>query len=117
MAKGAFTEKTRRVIIERAKGRCEVCGLVVNYGQIHHRQPRGMGGTSSRGIESAANGLYVHPSCHRKIEMNREKSYLLGHLVRTGASPEEAQVRLWDGWFVLSATGKRTDTIADVNRP
>ena len=105
--KGAFSQKTRDTIIRRARGMCEVCGLRVNYGQIHHRQPRGMGGTSSRQIESAANGIYLHARCHHLIEMNRERAYLYGHLVRNGTRPEDAQVKMHDGWWLLTPDGEK----------
>lgn len=106
MASGEFTDKTRSLIRLRAAGRCEVCGLTGAY-QIHHRQPRGMGGSGAEPIRSCANGLFVHDHCHRKIEANRTKSYLLGHLVHRWSSPEDTHVRLWDGWWYLTADGQR----------
>jgi 5-methylcytosine-specific restriction enzyme A len=106
MASGEFSERTRRLIRLRAQGRCEVCGQVIQReGQIHHRRPRGMGGTSNRAIESPANGLYLHHSCHHRIEMNREKARLLGHLLRPGARAEDTKVYLWNGWFILDGEG------------
>ena len=36
-----FTEKVRKEIVARANGRCESCGSIAMYNQIHHRRPRG----------------------------------------------------------------------------
>ena len=106
MASGEFTDKTRTLIYARADGRCEVCGLV-GPSQIHHRQPRGMGGSGQTATRSAANGIAVHADCHRRIELNRAKSYLLGHLVHKWDDPEIIPVRLWDGLWVLTSDGQR----------
>lgn len=106
--RGAFTEKTRDLIRKRADHRCEVCGLrMLTYGQIHHRAPRRMGGTRSKQLANASNGLYVHPDCHERIERNRREAAYMGWLVGYGRSPESAEVRLWDGWFLLTPEGER----------
>ena len=108
MARGEFTEATRAVIRDRADHRCEICGTRMAYGgQIHHRQPRGMGGTKIKGKESAANGIYVHNSCHRMIESERERAYMLGWLVKSNMSTASQEIKLWDGWFLLTDEGAR----------
>ena len=107
VAKGAFTEKTRKLIMERAGYKCEICGLSMVIGQIHHRQPRGMGGTRSKSRSSCSNGLYVHAKCHAMVESQRERAYMMGWLVKTGYQPESTPVKLWDGWFVLTVDGQR----------
>lgn len=106
MSGGEFTDKTRKAITDRADKRCEVCGSI-GATQIHHRQPRGMGGSKQPATRSAANGIYIHADCHRRIELNRAKSYLLGHLVRMNFLPNETPIRLWDGWWVLDDDGGR----------
>lgn len=106
MADGAFTEKVRAIIVARARGRCEVCGARVGSGaQIHHRQPRGMGGTSQAGKGKASNGLWVHPMCHDRIEMYRERGLSRGWLVKQRDDPAVVPVKLWDGWFLLDDAG------------
>ena len=103
---GAFSTATRARIHARAKGRCEVCGArIVNGGQIHHRKPRGMGGTSDSGKASCANGLWVHPRCHDRIESQRVRAIENGWLVPQTAVPEFVPVKLWDGLFLLSPDG------------
>jgi len=116
MASGEFTAKTRLTIIARSRGRCERCGQR-GYGmQIHHRQPRGMGGGSTQEVRSAANGLYVHPSCHRWIESHRSYSLERGWLVPKATDPSEYEVRIWSGWVLLSANGDVTQISEPVNR-
>jgi len=107
MGDGSFTEKTRDLIRNRAKHGCEICGLTMHIGQIHHRQPRGMGGTRKQSARSAANGLYVHSKCHLMIESERNRAYQMGWLVRSGYEPASTEVLLWDGWFVLTVDGLR----------
>ena len=82
-----FTEKVRKEIVARANGRCESCGSIAMYNQIHHRRPRGMGGSRDPLSGSAANGLFVHPACHSKIESDRKQALENGQLVRQGIDP------------------------------
>ena len=107
MARGKFTEATRDLIKKRADHRCEICGTRMAFGPIHHRQPRGMGGTRSSAAASASNGVYIHTTCHNMVESDRARAYLMGWLVRMGQSPESTEIKLWDGWFVLTADGER----------
>lgn len=113
--RGAFTEKTRDMIRMRSGHRCEICGARIpkGEGQVHHRQPRGMGGTDDPGKESVVNGLFVHPGCHRKIELNRTRALESGWLVRQSDDPGKVPVRLFDGWWLLNADG----TMRKVYRP
>jgi hypothetical protein len=109
-----FTEKTRQVIRERAANRCELCGTPVGIdAQIHHRKPRGMGGTKDPRSRSAANGLFVHFRCHERIERNREESYAFGWLVLQTQDSHETPVRLHHGWFLLNDDGS-LDYLASV---
>ena len=104
---GAFTDKTKTQIRERSKGRCEICGFPISSGgQIHHRRPRGKGGTTSAETASAANGIRLHPACHERIEMNRAWARERGYLVPFGTNPETVPVRLPGGWFLLGASGE-----------
>lgn len=106
--RGAFTETTRALIRERADNRCEICGArMLTYGQIHHRSPRRMGGTRMVAAASASNGLYVHSDCHAMIESNRKKAAFMGWIVGYGRQSESAEVRLWDGWWILTSEGGR----------
>ncbi len=101
-----FTEKTRKVIAERAKGVCEMCGMVIfEAAQIHHRQARGMGGTKKLESRSAANGLYLHFKCHEKIERHRATAYENGWLVHKWEDSTEIPVLMVDNWVLLDDDG------------
>jgi hypothetical protein len=107
MAFGKFSQATRDAIVKRANGRCEICGMRIENRQVHHRQPRGMGGSRGAEISSASNGLLLDPLCHSMVEGDRKRAYMMGWLVRRGIQPHSREVLLWDGWFVLTADGGR----------
>lgn len=101
-----FSTRTREIIRNRANGYCEVCGMALRiYAQIHHRRPRGMGGTRQADSASPANGLYVHQKCHDTIERNRATGLRKGWLVRQGDDPAQIPVQLWTGWHLLKDDG------------
>lgn len=100
-----FTDEVRKQIQERSKGRCEVCGSLALYHQIHHRRPRGMGGSTDEACGTAANGIWVHPSCHQKIESNREQALLKGWLVPQGQNPAEVPFKKYNQWVLLGDDG------------
>jgi 5-methylcytosine-specific restriction protein A len=101
-----FDPQTRVLIIERAKQRCEICGSPAPMGQIHHRRPRGMGGSRLPETGGAANGLYLHAGCHRIVESDRAAAFIRGWLVRQGDDPATIPVRLHSGWCVLGSDGQ-----------
>jgi hypothetical protein len=103
-----FTPEVQEQIRNRSKGRCEMCGALALYHQIHHRRPRGMGGSKDPACGTAANGLFVHPACHAKIESNREQAYQRGHLVRQGQDPAKVPVRRGMVWYLLGEDGSLT---------
>lgn len=71
----------------RDGGRCRRCHGIGE--QIHHRKPRGMGGTRDKGINSPANLILVCQSCHADIESHRLDAYDTGWLVRRVDNPAE----------------------------
>ena len=103
-----FTEKVRKEIVARANGRCESCGSIAMYNQIHHRRPRGMGGSRDPLSGSAANGLFVHPACHSKIESDRKQALENGQLVRQGMDPSTVPVKIGISWYLLDHLGGKT---------
>ena len=109
MPGGRFSEKTRGQIRLRSRGWCELCGLPLREAaQIHHRRPRGMGGTRSTETQSPANGLWVHFKCHEKIERYREESLKNGWLVPQGQPPHRTPVLTAWGWRLLDDQGFST---------
>ena len=83
---------TRQAVIDRAGSKCERCGQPGE--QIHHRKPRGMGGTSDPAINAFPNLVFVCADCHREIESHRSDAYESGWLVRRWQDP--AEVTAWD---------------------
>jgi 5-methylcytosine-specific restriction protein A len=77
--------KTRGLVMARDGGRCRRCGAIGE--QIHHRLPRGMGGTRDKKINSPANLVLVCGQCHAEIESDRLDAYDTGWLVRRGYDP------------------------------
>lgn len=73
--------RTVELVTKRAGGDCECCGMGAAE-QIHHRKPRGMGGTRDPAINAASNLLFICAACHRDIESNRSSSMEFGHIVR-----------------------------------
>lgn len=83
-----FTKPTEALILTRANHACERCGQP-NRGvrgrdwSIHHRRPRGMGGTKR--LSTASVGVVLCGSgvtgCHGWVESNRADAIDLGWLV------------------------------------
>lgn len=64
-----------------------------------------MGGSKDPVTGSAANGIWVHPHCHEKIERNRTQALEKGWLVSQYQDPEEVPFRRYTGWVLLRADG------------
>ena len=98
---------TRQLVLERDGYRCVSCrSSIYGHGQgfsIHHRMPRGMGGTRNPEVNLPANLLLLCGSgttgCHGWLESHREKAKEWGYLIRRGtASPAFEPVLTADGW-------------------
>jgi len=63
--------------------------LMIYEAQIHHRRPRGMGGSKSSSTGSVSNGLHVHMKCHARIESNRINAMDNGYLMYQTQEPSE----------------------------
>lgn len=103
-----FTDEVRNQIKARAKDRCEICGSLALYHQIHHRRPRGMGGSKDPVVGTAANGLWVHPHCHEKIESQRKLAKTNGWLVSQSDDPSKIPLKKYNGWVMLHDDGTCT---------
>jgi len=80
----------RQAVIDRDGRLCRRCGRP--GGSIHHRIPRGMGGSRDPKINSPANLVFVcghgTAGCHGWIEAHRTESYMSGWLVHRYEDPE-----------------------------
>jgi hypothetical protein len=100
-----ITARVRETVLQRDGMKCVSCGRFVdrsNY-SIHHRMPRGMGGTRNPEVNLPANLLTLCGSgttgCHGWLESHRVKANEWGYLIRRGtASPSFEPVLTADGW-------------------
>lgn len=100
-----FSKSVRDTITDRAYGSCERCGLAAPAYQIHHRRPRGMGGSSREDTNTAANALFTCVACHSEIEANRAAALMYGWLVRQGHDPADVPVMVRGVWVMLDDQG------------
>lgn len=82
-----FSKRTADRIVARDQGCCARCGRHVVTAvrgvdwAIHHRRPRGTGGTSVEWVDEAANGVVLCAACHWNVELNRTVATAQGFLV------------------------------------
>lgn len=97
------TRATRALVLDRAQGCCELCGLLLHDGEqwarphsVHHRRPRRAGGDPRPDTNSPANLLLLcgtgTTGCHGQVESNRRASLAHGWLLHADASPAEVGV-------------------------
>lgn len=109
---------TRQLIKERAGGCCERCGKTITGDHsIHHRKPRGMGGTRDPKANSPANlvllcGSATTPDgCHTGVERFRESAITTGYIVSRSADPELIPIKMASGWWFLRPDGTKLPTV------
>jgi len=82
----------RDEVYERAGYRCERCGDADGPFEVHHRRPRGMGGSRREDTNSPANLLLLCTRCHLWTESNRATALERGYLVPQGQDPATVPV-------------------------
>jgi hypothetical protein len=103
LARTGPSEAQKRIVAERSGYCCELCTDQLHDGQqwtavhsYHHRQPRGMGGTSRPDVHAAYQLLLLCGSgitgCHGRVERLRETAYAAGWLVKHGHDPADVPV-------------------------
>ncbi len=112
-----FTPAVAELIIAREQGRCALTGVQVAHltrgrdFDLHHRRPRGSGGTSLGWVNQAANGVLLSRKAHDWVEKNRTKAFDLGFLVSKIGVATAATTRLKHhlyGWVLLDNEGGYT---------
>lgn len=103
----------RHLLATRSDHRCELCGVRLGPGQegtVHHRDPRGMGGTRDPHIDDLCNCLLLCGGrlggvlgCHGHTESNRRAAEETGWIVRSPTDPADVPVVLYSGRRVLLA--------------
>lgn len=92
------TPAQRNLVVERAAGCCELCGVQLHDGtgwfrahSFHHRRPRRAGGSRLPVVNSPANILLLcgtgTTGCHGRVESNRQAAYAHRWLLRAGEDP------------------------------
>lgn len=78
-----FSPATRELIHARSGGLCEIrwCCDGDRATQIHHRRPRGMGGSRRASTNLASNGIDACTACHAFAESNRALALECGWLI------------------------------------
>ncbi len=92
-------------VYTRDRGLCVCCGARMT--DYHHRQPRGMGGSSrSTTIHSPAALICVCRACHNRLESERSWAEKSGYIVRRGiTNPAEVLLVHHGAWALLSDDG------------
>lgn len=97
-----FPASVKETVRARSGGICELdsCGAAQ---VLHHRRPRGAGGTSLPWVNRAANALHLSDACHTdRVEAHRHRAYVNGWLVSMLGSAKSADVPvLYRGRWVL----------------
>ena len=99
-----FPKPVRDLIVARSQGMCEICGFAVPE-QIHHRRPRGSGGTRRPETNEAANGLAACSACHALVESRRTFALDRGWLVPPNHAPDHVPVVYQGNWALLTDDG------------
>lgn len=107
-----FPPLVRTLIYERSAGRCERCNEWTSDCQIHHRRPRGAGGTRREDTNTTSNGVLLCSQCHREVESHRAKAFDDGWLVRQSHDPKATPVLRREQWVYLDDDGGMRDAPA-----
>jgi 5-methylcytosine-specific restriction protein A len=84
-------QDAKKSVVNRDGGKCLKCRKVAT--DVHHRRPRGMGGTSDDHISyGMANLVSLCRTCHDWVHANPWPSYTLGWLVKTGEDPDDVPI-------------------------
>lgn len=100
-----FPLTVRRLVLARANGMCERCGQAAHNFELHHRRPRGMGGSKAVDTNTASNALALCNWCHRWIEANRDNALKGGWLVPQRLNPAHVVVLRAGRWVHLNDDG------------
>lgn len=93
----AMSWEQRSTVLLRCAGRCERCGIsIANVpADVHHRRPRGMGGTRDPEIHSPSNLVVICRGCHGWVESHRSEAMHDGWLVPRRDPRTPGDVPIW----------------------
>jgi len=107
------SQAVRAQVLQRATYKCERCGIPLSKGfyySLHHRTPRGMGGSREERLNLPSNLVAICGSgttgCHGFIESNREMAEREGWLVSRYEESAEIPIFIYGvGWRYLMDEG------------
>lgn len=95
MSRSHFPRHVIELVTGRSGGNCECmssgCTLIAEH--LHHRRPKGIGGTRRPESQWASNALHVCLRCHLKIHAMPTWGRNNGFLVRQSDDPAATPVR------------------------
>lgn len=97
------TQKVRDLVHGRDRG-CVACGETYLL-QVHHRRPRGAGGTRREDSNQPANLILLCLSCHAWTESQRETALDRGLLVPQNQTPAAVPLLRHGEWSYLTDDG------------
>jgi hypothetical protein len=111
MTSTGFSPQVRAIIRQRSDSWCEYCGKQRGT-EIHHRRPRGMGGTRRESSNTASNGLLLCGDCHRWAESDRAEALLYGVLLLQIQNPLKSSVKYRGQYVYLDDRGNLLEVAA-----
>lgn len=112
-------EAARSLVRARDQHLCQMCGqsIVDRPSAIHHRIPKGMGGSAL--LERASNLIRLcgngnADGCHGKAHGNPHWARNHGWIVSRNFDPAEIPVDTFDGWVLLDDAGNRLPYLGEV---
>ncbi|GGL27518.1 HNH endonuclease [Phycicoccus endophyticus] len=113
-----FPASVRELIIQRDAHRCARCSALLLSAphSIHHRKPRGAGGTRDHRSIDPRNGVLVcgtgTTGCHGWIESHRAAAYATGWLLRSYDQLDKPLITLDGHAIYLTDDGGRSEVLA-----
>ena len=94
MKRTGFPAAVSELVLARSEGACEIMAGCCTHTatDLHHRRPRGMGGSKADDTNTAANALAACRPCHLWVESRREWSVENGFLIGQYADPTTVPV-------------------------
>lgn len=86
----------RQVVQGRAFGRCERCLQATLCGDLHHRRPKGLGGSKAADRHDVANLVHLCRGCHRWAHDNPRDAAAVGFLVPRSSGRHPIEVPITD---------------------
>lgn len=111
--------RVRQTVLERDGHTCTRCGTYVGpFGvfSVHHRRPRGMGGSKRLDTNQPANLLTLcgtgTTGCHGEVEQHRDQALSEGFLLFQSMFPDEQPVKTHLGWRLYDNEGSWSEVVS-----